>query len=116
LLDEAARSRVALVNDLKSKCSKIQKEKVAPAKKAKLNCDDALAEVAALKKQIDDLVKLLPVGALGGKSVAAGGASGGGKSKGARSTPSTVAAVRLSLTHTHSFICVQYFRYFHATR
>jgi len=86
LLDQAARSRVAMINDLKAKCSKIQKEKVAPAKKAKLNCDEALAEVATLKKQIDELSKLLPPGALGGKSTS-------GQSKAKSLPPPTPAAV-----------------------
>ena len=60
-VDEEWRKNVGKINELKTKANKIQKEKIAPAKKAKQPCDEALAEVAALKKEIEETEKTLPV-------------------------------------------------------
>ena len=51
-VDEKWRNGVQARQDLSKEINKIQKEVIAPKKKAKENCDADVANVSALKKQV----------------------------------------------------------------
>lgn len=51
-VDEKWRNGVQARQDLSKEINKLQKEVIAPKKKAKENCDADLANVTALKKQV----------------------------------------------------------------
>ena len=53
-VDEKWRNGVQARQDLSKENNKIQKDVIAPKKKAKENCDADLANIAALKKQVCD--------------------------------------------------------------
>jgi seryl-tRNA synthetase len=59
-LDEAWRKAVAKINDMKKAIGKIQRESIAPKKKAKENCDAEVAEVSRMKAEAAELEKSLP--------------------------------------------------------
>ncbi len=59
-LDEKWRHAVGQVQDIRKEINKLQKEVIAPKKKAKEPCDAEVAKAEALRQQADDIEKALP--------------------------------------------------------
>ena len=60
-IDEEWRSASSDISTLRQKANEIQKNVIAPAKKAKLPCEEAVAEVKVLKEKIALLEKTIPL-------------------------------------------------------
>jgi seryl-tRNA synthetase len=60
-LDEKWRQAVAKIQDMKKAINKLQKDVIAKKIKAKQPCDDEIAQVATMKKEVAELDQQLPV-------------------------------------------------------